>query len=50
MRELQLIVLLWVIAVLMIAGWRLFVSSMAQYSVDRQTDQYNEGIRKALAE
>lgn len=50
MRELQLIVLLWVIAVLMIAGWRLFISSMAQNSVDRQIDEYNEGLRKALAE
>lgn len=50
MRELTLIVLLWVIAVLMITGWRLFMSSMAQYSVDNQVEKYNEGIRKALSQ
>lgn len=50
MRELTIIILLWVIAVLAIAGWRLFVSSFAKSQVDRQNEIYNEDLKKALAE
>jgi len=50
MRPLQLIVLIWVIAVLATHSWQHFVRFMASSQVDRQTEQYNAEMRKALAE
>ncbi len=50
MRPLQLIVLIWVIAVLATHGWQHFVRFFSSAQLDRQTQQYNEGLRKAVAE
>ncbi len=50
MRSLSIIVLLWVVAVLIIAAWRLFVTSFSQYQVDRSVDQMNEQLQEVLSE
>lgn len=49
MKEIILIVLVWVTADLTVAGWRLFTSSLSKYEVDRTNRQYQEAIEQEFA-
>ena len=48
MRAITIIVLLWVIAVMAVSGWRYFVASMSKYEVDRQGRLYQEAIDREV--